>query len=71
MRSSYSEDGADGDALRETVAVALPWWLGDTLPLLVRSLCGERKTVIKAKRLGITLILGGQVAVDVGRDLVS
>ena len=30
VRSSNSEDGAVGDALRETVAVALSWLLGAT-----------------------------------------
>ena len=71
MRSSDSEDDAIGDASRETVAVALssretrhlafacrkPWW---------RTQDGDQ-----AKRLGITLVRAGQVAMDVGRDLVS
>ena len=47
--------------------------LGDLAPL---SLCLPEALVAnedgdQAKRLGITLVLVGQVAVDVGRDLVS
>ena len=71
VRSSNSEDGAVGDALRETVAVAFvlvtwrhlafacwkPWW--------------RTQDSDQAKRLRITLVLVRQVAVDVGRDLVS
>ena len=70
MRSSDSEDGAVV-TLRErrwrctrlSVLGALafacrePWW---------RMQEGDQ-----AKRLGITLVRVGQVAVDVGRDLVS
>ena len=71
MGSSDSEDGAVGDASRETVAVVLflvtwghlafacrePWW---------RTQDGDQ-----AERLSITLVRVGQMAVDVGRDLVS
>ena len=51
------------------------WWpcLGDLASL---SLCLSEALMAnagrdQAKRLGITLVLVGQVAMDVGRDLVS
>ena len=69
MRSSDSEDGAVGDALRDgggglvlvtwghlAFACREPWW---------RTQDGDQ-----AERLGITLVRVGQVAVDVGRDFV-
>ena len=70
MRSSDSEDGAIGDALRETVAVAVSWtWRH--LAFACRKPWWRTQDGDQAKRHGITLVLAGQVAVDVGRDLVS
>ena len=70
MRSSNSEDDAVGDGRERR------WrWpcLGDLVPL---SFCLSEALVAnarhdQAKRLDITLVLVGQVTVDVGRDLVS
>ena len=71
MRSSNSEDGAVGDALRETVAVAFVLVTWDHLAFACQEPWWRTQDGDQAKGLGITLILVGQVAVDVGRDLVS
>ena len=71
VRSSNSEDGAVGDALRETVAVAFVLVTWRHLAFACRKPWWRTQDGDQAKRLGITLVLVGQVAVDVGRDLVS
>ena len=72
MRSSDSEDGAVGDASRETVAEAFVLVTWRHLAFACRCAFGGLvQDGDQAKRLGITLVLVGQVAVDIGRDLVS
>ena len=56
MRSSNSEDGAVGDASRETVAVACLGDLG-SLSFCFREPWLRMQDGDQAKRLGITLVL--------------
>ena len=70
MRSSDSEDGAVGDASREMVAVAFVLMTWGHLGFACRKSWWRTQDGDQAKRLGITLVCVGQVAVDVGRDLV-
>ena len=69
MRSSDSEDGAVGDASRDgSGGLVLVTW--GHLAFVCREPWWRTQDGDQAKRLGITLVLVGQVAVDVGRDLV-
>ena len=71
VRSPNSEYGVVGDALRETVAVAFVLVTWRHLAFACRKPWWRMQDSDQAKRLGITLVRVGQVAVDVGRDLVS